>query len=166
MLREALIGTVAGAVGTVALNATTYGDMVVRGRPASSVPSQAAGQLVDKMGIDLSAENEDPDGPTAQNRLSGLGALQGYVVGLGLGLAYGLVRPRLGGKVPVPRAGVVLCLAAMVGSDGPATALGVTDPRQYDLNSWVSDIVPHLAYGLATAATYEALTRRGGRAHL
>jgi hypothetical protein len=165
MLREALIGTVAGAVGTVALNATTYGDMVVRGRPASSVPAQVAGQLVDKMGVDLSAENEEQDGPTAQNRQSGLGALQGYVVGLGLGAAYGIVRLRLG-TVSKLRAGVVLCLAAMVGSDGPATALGVTDPRQYDLNSWVSDTVPHLAYGLVTAATYEALTRRGGHARL
>ncbi len=158
MLREALIGAAAGAVGTVALNATTFGDMVVRGRPASSVPAQVAGQLVDKMGIDLSAEDEEQDGPTAQNRQSGLGALQGYVVGLGLGAAYGLVRPRLG-DVSVPRAGGGLCLAAMVGSDGPATALGVTDPRQYDLNSWVSDIIPHLAYGLMTATTYEALTR-------
>ncbi len=42
----------------------------------------------------------------------------------------------------------------------------MSDPRQYDLNSWVTDIVPHLAYGLAMAATYEVLTRRGGRARL
>ncbi len=68
MLREALIGTVAGAVGTVALNGTTYADMAVRGRPASSVPDQVVGKLIDKVGIDLSAENEDPNGPTAQNR--------------------------------------------------------------------------------------------------
>ncbi len=159
MLREALLGTAAGAIGTVALNAVTYGDMVIRGRPASSVPSQVAGKLVEKVGVDLSAENEEQGGLTAQNRQSGLGALQGYVVGLGLGAAYGLVRPRLG-DVSVPRAGVGLCLAAMAGSDGPATALGVTDPRQYDLNSWVSDIVPHLAYGLVTAATYEVFDGR------
>jgi len=53
----------------------------------------------------------------------------------------------------------MLCLAAMVASDGPAVALGVTDPRQWDLNSWLSDIVPHLAYGLATALSYDALAR-------
>jgi len=47
----------------------------------------------------------------------------------------------------------------MVASDGPAVALGVTDPRQWDLNSWLSDIVPHLAYGLATALSYDALAR-------
>ncbi len=36
MLREALTGMAAGAVGTVALNATTYADMALRGRAASS----------------------------------------------------------------------------------------------------------------------------------
>ncbi len=104
MLREALVGAAAGAVGTVALNAVTYGDMIIRGRPTSSVPSQIAGQLVEKAGIDLSAENEERGGPTAQNRKSGLGALQGFVVGLGIGTAYGLVRPSLG-NVSKPRRG-------------------------------------------------------------
>ena len=156
MLRQALIGTVAGAVGTVALNVTTYTDMAVRGRPASSVPAQVVGQLTERVGIDLSAENEDPNGPTAQNRQSGLGALQGYMVGLGIGAAYGLVRPRLN-DVSSPLAGVGLCIAAMVASDGPAAALGVTDPTTWGFSSWASDIVPHLAYGLATALTYGAL---------
>ena len=157
MLRKALLGAAAGAVGTTTLNAVTYGDMVIRGRPASSVPSQVAEQLVDKVDIDLSAEDQAADGPTAQNRQSGLGALQGFVVGLGIGAAYGLVRPRLG-EVSRLRASVVLGLAAMAGSDIPATAVGVTDPRQWDLNSWLSDLVPHLAYGLATTVAYEAFT--------
>ena len=158
MLGEALLGTAAGAVGTVALNAVTYGDMMVRGRPASSVPSQVAGQLIEKAGIDLSTQSEEQGDPTAQNRQSGLGALQGFAVGLGIGAVYGVVRPSLG-DVSKVRAGTVLCLAAMVASDGPAVALGVTDPRQWDLNSWLSDIVPHLAYGLATALSYDALAR-------
>jgi hypothetical protein len=158
MLGEALLGTAAGAIGTVALNAVTYGDMLVRGRPASSVPSQVAGQMVEKACIDLSAESEEQGGPTAQNRQSGLGALQGFAVGLGIGTGYGLLRPYLG-DISKVRAGTVLCLVAMVASDGPAVALGVTDPRQWDLNSWLSDIVPHLAYGLATALSYDALAR-------
>lgn len=49
MLREVLIGAAAGAIGTVALNAVTYGDMVVRGRPLSGVPSHVAGQLVERV---------------------------------------------------------------------------------------------------------------------
>jgi hypothetical protein len=165
MLREMLVGTAAGAVGTVVLNGVTYGDMVVRGRPPSSVPSQVAGQLVDKLGIDLSAEDEKEGGPTAQNRKSGLGALQGFAVGLGIGTAYGLIRPHLG-DVSKVHAGTVLCLAAMLGSDGPAAALGVVDPRQWGLNSWLSDIVPHLAYGLATAASYDTLAQGRSRRRL
>ncbi len=86
-------------------------------------------------------------------------------MGLEIGAAYGLARPHLG-EVSKLRAGIVLCLAAMAGSDGPATALGVTDPRQWGLNSWLSDIVPHLAYGLVTAATYDAIAQGRSRRRL
>jgi hypothetical protein len=157
VIREALLGTTAGAVSTVALNAVTYGDMVLRGRPASGVPAQVAGKLAEKAGLDLSAEGEGSEGDTAQNRRSGLGALSGYIVGLGVGTAYGLVRPHLR-NVSKVRAGVVLGLAALAGSDVPATVLDVTNPVQWGPNSWVSDIVPHLAYGVTTALAYDALT--------
>jgi hypothetical protein len=85
------MGVAAGAVGTVALNVTTYTDMALRGRPANSAPAQVAGKLAGKAGIDLSGEHE-----TTQNRKSWLGALSGYAVGLGVGTAYGLIRPLLG----------------------------------------------------------------------
>jgi hypothetical protein len=149
MLREVLMGTAAGAVGTVALNAATNADMALRGRPSSGVPAEVAGKLAERAGVDLGS------GETEQNRKSGLGALSRYVVGLGVGTAYGLVRPYLRG-VSKTRAGVVLGLAAMAGSDVPATALGVTDPTTWGLESWVSDVVPHLAYGLVTAIAYDA----------
>ena len=42
MRRELAAGIAAGAVGTVALNLTTYLDMVIRGRPASSVQLDVA----------------------------------------------------------------------------------------------------------------------------
>ena len=150
ILRSLLVGDAAGAVGTVALNATTYADMAFRGRPSSTVPAEVAGKLAGKAGVDLSGENE-----TTQNRKSGLGALSGYAVGLGVGTTYGLLRPLLS-EVSVGRAGLVLGLTAMAGSDVPAAALGVTDPTQWSLASWASDVVPHLAYGLMTAAAYEA----------
>jgi hypothetical protein len=67
----------------VALNATTYADMPLRGRPPSSVPAQVAGELADSAGVDLGSDE------TRQNRESGLGALSGYVVGLAIGTAYG-----------------------------------------------------------------------------
>ncbi len=129
MLREVLMGTAAGAVGTVALNVATYADMALRGRPASSVPAQVVGELAEKAGLDLSGDDE-----TTQNRKSGLGALSGYAVGLGVGSAYGIVRPHLG-DVSETRAGVVLGLAAMAGSDVPATALGVTNPVKWSPSS-------------------------------
>ncbi len=76
-------------------------------------------------------------------------------MGLGLGTPYGLLRP---GGVSTPLTGVTLGLAAMVASDVPATALGVTDPREWPASSWAADIVPHLAYGLFTALAYDAFT--------
>ncbi|MDP8974027.1 MAG: hypothetical protein M3N45_12875 [Actinomycetota bacterium] len=155
MIREALIGAAAGAVGTVALNATTYVDMALRGRAASSVPSEIAGKLTEKAGIDLSAEDEGPEGETAQNRKSGLGALSGYVVGLGVGTAYGVVRPHLG-EVPIPLAGLGLALVAMAGADVPAAVLGVTAPTTWPVSTWVMDLGFHLPYGLVTAVAYEA----------
>jgi hypothetical protein len=120
VLREMLLGTAAGAAGT----------------------------LAERAGVDLGSDE------TEQNRKSGLGALSGYVVGLGVGTAYGLIRPHLGG-VPKTRASVALGVAAMAGSDVPAAALGVTNPAEWGANSWLSDIVPHLAYGLTTALAYD-----------
>lgn len=157
MRSNLLLGVAAGAVGTVALNAATYLDMAVRARPSSSMPNKAVETIAEKAGVDLTPKGGDEE--AAQNRTTGLGALVGYVTGLGVGLAYGIVRPRLG-KVSTPLAGVGLGLAAMAGSDGPMTALGLTDPREWDATSWASDIIPHLAYGLATAAAYE--TFNGG----
>lgn len=147
------MGTAAGAVGTVALNVTTYVDMAIRGRPASSTPSQLVGAIADKAGVDLSSP--DADESTVENRKSGLGALSGYLVGLGVGTGYGLLRLRVH-RVPVATAAAGLGLAAMAGSDVPITALGVSDPRTWGASSWAADIIPHLAYGFFTAIAYEA----------
>jgi hypothetical protein len=37
------------------------------------------------------------------------------------------------------------------------TALGVTDPRTWPVSSWVTDIVPHLAYTAVTLAALDLL---------
>lgn len=37
-------------------------------------------------------------------------------------------------------------------------ALGVSDPRSWSATAWLSDAVPHLAYGLVTAAVIEGLS--------
>jgi hypothetical protein len=52
---------------------------------------------------------------------------------------------------------IVATVGALVASNGPMTALGISDPRTWAAKDWVSDIVPHLAYGMVTAATLNRL---------
>lgn len=145
-------GLIAGAAGTVALNAASYLDMAVRGRGASSAPADTVGRVADKLGIPLAPEGEDTS--TGENRRSGLGALLGYVTGLGVGAAYGALRGSLG-PVPLPVAAGGLTVSATIGSAGPMALLGITDPRDWGAQSWVMDLVPHLAYGVVTAVVVE-----------
>ncbi len=35
----------------------------------------------------------------------------------------------------------------------------ITDPRNWPASSWISDLVPHLAYGLTTAAVFDEIYR-------
>jgi hypothetical protein len=67
---------------------------------------------------------------------------------------YGLVRPQLD-RVPFPLLALAAGVGANVGSVAPMTALGVDDPRSWSASSWLSDLVPHLAYGAATAAVFD-----------
>jgi len=154
MSREVLTGIAAGAAGTTALNAVTYLEMATRARPASTTPEDTVRKAEELTHVSLS--EHDPDSDEAGNRRSGLGALLGIAAGLGTGALYGLVRPKLG-RVPFALLGVGAGLAANVGTTGPMVALGVTDPRTWPASSWFSDLVPHLAYGFATAAVWELM---------
>ena len=150
MTSPLLLGAAAGAVGTVALNTATYLDMLARGRGASSMPSRTAELLAQGAHVPLG------EGDAEENRQEALGSLLGIASGLGVGLAYGAVRA--GADVPLPVAAVGLAVAANVGTTGPMTALGLTDPRTWPGSSWASDLVPHAAYGLAAAAAYALFT--------
>jgi hypothetical protein len=149
MMRPLLRGAAAGAAGTTALNTITYLDMLYRARPASSTPETTVERLADKAHLQVPGEGEDRD-----NRLSALGALTGLATGVGVGLAYGAVRS-LGLRPPVWAAALLTSVAALAGSNGPMTALGVTDPRTWSTTDWVSDVVPHVAYGVVTALVYD-----------
>lgn len=149
MADRAIAGIAAGAVGTTALNLATYLDMAVRGRPASEAPAETVKKLEEKAGVRL---------PQPQsNRRQAVGALLGFVTGLGVGALYGVVRPSIR-SIPVQLAGVGLGLAAMAGSDVPMTLLGVSDPKEWAPPDWLADLIPHLAYGFATAVVFDALT--------
>jgi hypothetical protein len=131
----------------------TYLDMAVRGRPASSTPEDTMERLAEVAGIDIPGE-----GRARENRLSGLGALSGLLTGVGFGALAGLATAKL--RPPLPVLSVLIGGAAMAGSNTPMTALGVTDPRTWDATSWISDIIPHVAYGAVTAAVLTALNER------
>ncbi|SCL24052.1 hypothetical protein GA0074692_1695 [Micromonospora pallida] len=148
-------GMIAGAAGTAALNTVSYLDMVVRGRPASSTPDDTVDRLAGVAHVDLGADGRAP------NRRAGLGALLGYGLGVGAGAAFAMLarRRRIAPTVAV----TLLGAGVMALSDGTMTALGVTDPRRWSRTDWLSDLVPHLAYGVAAAATWYRLRppRRG-----
>jgi hypothetical protein len=146
-------GLAAGGLGTLALEVASYVDMAARARPASDVPGRVVASLAGKVGLPLA----QADGEEAENRRSGLGALSGYATGLAVGVAFGLVRPRLY-RVPYPLAAVAVGAAAMGTADVGAVALGAApDPRTWGLGGWLADVVPHLVYGLVTVAAFDRL---------
>ena len=157
MLRNVLMGTIAGAAGTVALDIASYADMAIRGRPSSNAPAKLVENLAKIVHLPLSSQGTGSNDQMVQNRESGLGALLGYVNGLGTGALYGLVRSQLD-NVPIPLAGILVGLAAMAESDVPLITLGKSDPKSWGFSGWTADIIPHLIYGLVTVLTYEALT--------
>ncbi len=157
MLKDTLLGVVAGAAGTVVLNVATYVDMAARGRSSSSAPSKMVEIVANKAGLSLSAHGKGSQDETAQNRESGLGALLGYVNGLGVGVVYGLLRSQLD-ELPLPLAGIGVGLLAMAASDVPLVALKVSDPKTWGVSGWAADLIPHIIYGLVTVATFEALS--------
>ncbi|WP_246271244.1 hypothetical protein [Amycolatopsis acididurans] len=148
MMRSILRGAAAGAAGATALNAVTYLDMALRGRPASNTPEQTVELLSEKTGARVPGNAK-----TRPNRVSGLGALLGLLTGTTVGAGYGAAHA-LGWRPSVLTGGLAASGAAMAGSSAPMTTLGITDPRKWSFADWASDVVPHLAYGLVTAATY------------
>jgi hypothetical protein len=150
-LRGALLGAAAGAAGTTALNATTYLDMAVRGRPTSSTPEQTVEAAAAKAHVAIPGEGE-----TRDNRVAGLGPLQGIAAGVLTGALAGVARS-LGLRLPLAVSAALTGAAAMAAADGSMAALGVSDPRTWDATSWASDAVPHAAYGAVTSAVLHRL---------
>ncbi|WP_138734025.1 hypothetical protein [Modestobacter excelsi] len=145
-----LRGAAAGAAGTTALNAVTYLDMVGRGRGTSSTPEQTVEALAEKAHVRIPGDEEK-----RSNRVQGLGPLTGLVAGIGVGVLTGLVRAT--GFRSQPLVGTALTtVGVLIASNGPMTVLGITDPRTWSRTDWVSDVVPHLAYGVVVKTTMDA----------
>jgi|SRR4051794_5060924 hypothetical protein len=149
----ALRGAAAGAAGTTALNVVTYLDMAVRGRAASSTPERTVAKVADVAHVPIPGEGDE-----RENRLQGLGALTGLVAGVGFGTLVGLVRAA--GLRTSPLVGTLLTTAGvLVATNGPMTALEITDPRTWSPADWLSDLVPHVVYGVVVRTTLDALDR-------
>lgn len=145
-----LRGAAAGAAGTTVLDVVTYLDMAVRGRPASSTPQRTVERLAEAAHVPIPGA-----GARRAARVDGLGALTGLVAGIGVGGLLGLARA-LGF-----RAGTLLTTGTvLLSTNGPMTVLGVTDPRTWSRTDWISDLVPHLAYGVVVTTTLDALDAR------
>ena len=147
----AVRGAAAGAAGTTALNAVTYLDMAIRGRPTSSTPEDTVEKLASAAHLDIPGDEQK-----RENRLAGLGPLTGLVAGVGIGVATGLARAAGFRSPPLPGA-LLIGVGAMAAANGPMVVLGVTDPRSWSAVDWISDVVPHVVYGAVVKATMEAM---------
>lgn len=144
-------GLAAGAAGTTALDAATYLDMLVRGRPASSTPRETVERLVQRSPLRIPGDDD-----TRNNRLQGAGPLMGVATGVSVGALAGAAWPVVR-ALPRPISAILLGAVAMGSSNASMTALGVTDPRTWSASAWVSDIVPHVAYGAVVDAVLRAV---------
>jgi hypothetical protein len=149
----ALRGAAAGAAASTALNAVTYVDMAVRGRGTSSTPEDTVEKLAEKAHLPIPGEGE-----TRENRVQGLGPLTGLLAGVGVGVVTGLARAA-GFRSSPPVGTALTTVGVMVAADGPMTVLGITDPRTWSATDWISDLVPHLVYGLVLKTTMDAFDR-------
>ena len=80
-------GAAAGAAGTTALNAASYLDMAVRGRPTSDTPEHTVERLGEIAQVQIPGEGEMRD-----NQVAGHGPLTGLVAGVGSGVLLALAR--------------------------------------------------------------------------
>jgi hypothetical protein len=146
-----LRGAVAGAAGTAALNATTYLDMIIRARAPSRVPEQSIEALVARAQVPIPGE-----GSRRSNRVSGLGGLAGTGAGVAVGALVGVIRSfgwrpgRMGGALGTTA-------VAMLASNAPMNALGTTEIRRWTAQDWLSDLAPHVAYGLLASYVLDEL---------
>jgi uncharacterized membrane protein len=143
-------GVLAGAAGTAMLNAATYVDMVVRGRPASDTPQRSVGASLEWLGIDLPGDDEQ-----RRSRLDALGALGGIASGIAIGVVASGLRAA-GFRLPKLLGAVATGAGAMAATNLPMARAGISDPREWTAQDWMSDAIPHLAYGVAAHAVITA----------
>ncbi|GAA3352418.1 hypothetical protein GCM10017744_001310 [Streptomyces antimycoticus] len=141
----------AAAVIGLCLGLVSYADMAVRARPASTTPEETLRKLTARLHIRIPGTGE-----RLGNRIAGLAPMTGFAAGLGMRAVLGVARAA-GWRPSLRRQYVVATVGALIGTNGPMTVLGVTDPRTWGLAGWVSDIVPHIAYAVVTVHVLDGL---------
>lgn len=145
-IRAVASGAAAGAAGVTALNAVTYLDMVTRARPASSTPEESVRKLSEKTGISVPGNDDQ-----RSNRVAGLGPLLGIGTGVMAGVVLGVARG-IGWRPNAVVGTFAATGVALLAGNAPMTLLHVTDPRKWSASGWISDLVPHLAFGVVASS--------------
>jgi hypothetical protein len=62
------------------------------------------------------------------------------------------------GWLPQPVRAVGVGLGVMASTAAANAMVGTSDPRTWSVSDWVSDLLPHVAYGVGTVATFDAMS--------
>lgn len=137
-------GLLAGALGTVAMTASSTAEMKLRGREGSSAPADAAGKV-------LGVQPRDPAGKV---RFAN-------VVHWGYGTSWGGVRGVIGSLGLTGPAATAAHFGAVFGAEQVMLpALGVAPPANEQPPEEVAiDAFHHLVYAVATGIAFEVLQR-------
>ncbi len=144
-------GAIAGAAGTTALNAVTFADMALRGRPASTTPQDTVDRGLALLGTELPGDRDEKEA-----RSIALGSLLGVAAGTAVGVAVAALRAS-GWPTGRTATAATTWMLVMIAGNGPMTALGVTDPRTWAATDWAADVMPHAAYAVAASAALRGL---------
>ena len=166
IVRRALSGTIAGAVGTAAMDLLLYSryrrgggkDTLLRWESAGGVlgwaDASAPGQLGQK--VERIVTRREPPERWARTTTN----VMHWATGMGWAAQYGVLAGRSSSH-PVLRG---LALGPVVWLSGYVILplAGVYRPIwEYDTRTLAEDLSAHLVFGVTTDATYAALTRRG-----
>lgn len=161
LVRNALAGAVAGAVGTLAMDLTWWGRHRASGGEQSfpewdvattasfdeaGAPAQVGRKVAEVADVDL----PDEAAGTTTNVVH-------WLTGIGYGIGHGMLRDDHGTIV----AGLATGAGAFANSYATLGAAGIYEPIwEYDTETLRKDLTAHLAFGLATSAAYTLLSSR------
>lgn len=162
LVRNAVAGALAGAVGTLAMDLVWWGRHRAQGGDQSfpewdvattdsfdeaAAPAQVGKKTAEVARVDLP---EQAAGATTN--------LVHWLTGIGYGIGHGLLRNGRGTLT----AGLLTGTGAFANSYATLGAAGIYQPIwEYDPETLYKDLTAHLAFGLATSAAYTLLSSTG-----